>query len=210
MNSTRKIDVIIKLFLMLLVVQMTSQNNPFQVGVVGLTHSHVHWIFNAEKTGQLDVVGIVEPNKELALRYEELYRFSMNKVYDSMEEMINATQPAAVCAFGSIDEHLEVVQKAAPLGIHVMVEKPLALNFEDAKKMEALALKHNIHLLTNYETTWYPSNHRAKLLLDTNKIGDLRKVIIRDGHKGPKKIGVDPEFLEWLVDPKKKWRGCHY
>lgn len=45
------------------------------------------------------------------------------------------------------------------------------------------------------------TNEEAKNLLDKGTIGDFRKVIIRDGHKGPKKIGVNPEFLEWLTDP---------
>jgi predicted dehydrogenase len=83
-----------------------------------------------------------------------------------------------------------------------MVEKPLAVNLAHAKKMEALAVKHKIHLLTNYETTWYPTNHKAYELLKKDRtIGDVRKVIVRDGHKGPKKIGVNGEFLEWLTDP---------
>ncbi len=59
-----------------------------------------------------------------------------------------------------------------------------------------------IHLLTNYETTWYPTNHKAfELIKQDTIIGALRKVVVRDGHKGPKKIGVDSEFLEWLTDP---------
>jgi len=77
----------------------------------------------------------------------------------------------------------------------------LAVSLEHAQKMEKLAKENNIHLLTNYETTWYPSNHKAYDLLKSGAIGDLRKVIVRDGHKGPKKIGVEAEFLEWLTDP---------
>ena len=53
---------------------------------------------------------------------------------------------------------MAVVAAAAPLGIAVMVEKPLATTVKDAEKMVQLAKKHHIHLLTNYETTWYPSN----------------------------------------------------
>ena len=32
-------------------------------------------------------------------------------------------------------------------------------------------------------------------------IGDLRKVVIHDGHPGPIEIGCNIEFLEWLTDP---------
>ena len=185
-----------------------SQDEPLKIGVVGLTHTHVHWILGAQDNKNIKIVGIVETNKDLAKRYLDQYGLSMDLVYDTMEDMINATHPEAVTAFGTIFEHLKVVETCAPKGIHVMVEKPLAVSLEHANKMKALAEKYNIHLLTNYETTWYPTNHRAKALLDEGVIGDVRKVVVRDGHRGPKKIGVNSEFLEWLTDPVQNGGGA--
>ena len=181
---------------------VNAQNEPLSVGVVGLTHTHVHWIFGSEPRGEIEIVGIVEPNRELAQRYADQYGFSMDKVYATMEEMLDETNPEAVTAFGSIYEHLEVVEKAAPRGIHVMVEKPMAVNMEHARKMVTLAEDHGIHLLTNYETTWYPTTHSAyQLVKNDSAIGSIRKIMVNDGHKGPKKIGINSEFLDWLTDP---------
>ena len=188
-------------FILMFSTSMFSQEEPLKIGVAGLTHTHVHWILGRENIGDIKIVGIAEPNRDLARRYAEQHGFSMDLVYNSLEEMIAASNPEAVTAFGTIYDHLEVVQTCAPKGIHVMVEKPLAVSMEHAQKMKALAQKNNIHLLTNYETTWYPTNHTAKQLLDEGKIGDLRKIIVRDGHRGPKKIGVNKEFLDWLTDP---------
>ena len=185
-----------------------SQDEPLKIGIVGLTHTHVHWILGSKDAKDFKIVGIVETNKDLAKRYLDQYGLSMDLVYDSMEAMINATQPEAVTAFGTIFEHLEVVETCAPKGIHVMVEKPLAVSLEHAKKMKTLAEKYNIHLLTNYETTWYPTNHRAKELLNEGAIGDVRKVVVRDGHRGPKKIGINSEFLDWLTDPVQNGGGA--
>jgi predicted dehydrogenase len=194
-----------KLLLLIIIVftgtSVTAQNEPLRIGVAGLTHSHVNWILGREDRGDIKVVGIAEPNKELAQRYSRQHGFSMSLVYNSLEEMISETQPDAVTAFGSIYDHLEVVETCAPLGIHVMVEKPLAVSLEHAERMAYLAKKHGIQLLTNYETNWYPTNHRAYELLKEGAVGDLRKVIVNDGHRGPKKIGVNSEFLEWLTDP---------
>ncbi|MFV8374066.1 Gfo/Idh/MocA family protein [Flavobacterium sp. LB1P71] len=185
-----------------------AQKKPLKVGIIGLTHTHVHGILGRENLGDIQIVGIVEPNRGLAQRYSKEHKFPMSIVFNTMEEMIDKTHPEAVTAFGSIYQHLEVVEACAPKGIHVMVEKPLAVSMEHAKKMEMLAKKHNIHLLTNYETTWYPSNYKAYDLLKKDNVGDLRKVIIRDGHKGPKKIGVNSEFLEWLTDPVQNGGGA--
>lgn len=185
-----------------------AQTTLLKVGVIGLTHTHVHWILGRENIGDIEIVGIVESNRELAQRYADQHGYSMNIVFNTMAEMIAAKKPEAVTAFGTIYEHLEVVEFCAPKGIHVMVEKPLAVSMEHANKMAALAKTHNIHLLTNYETTWYPSNHKLKELLDQGKIGDMRKVIVNDGHKGPKKIGVNSEFLDWLTDPVQNGGGA--
>lgn len=196
------------IFILLMPLNVLAQSEPIEIGVVGLTHGHVHWILGREDRGDIRIVGIVESNRELAERYSKQHGFPMSIVFNTIEEMITATQPQAVTAFGTIYDHLKIVEACAPLGIHVMVEKPLAVSLDHAKKMEELANKHNIHLLTNYETTWYPSNHKAYEILKSGSIGDIRKVVIRDGHRGPKKIGVNDEFLEWLIDPVQNGGGA--
>ena len=177
------------LILILSINSSIAQDSALKLGVSGLTHGHVGWILSRDSQTDIKMVGIVEPNKQLAQRLSNEFGFSMDMVFDTMDEMIKKVKPDAVAAFGN------------PKGIHVMVEKPLATNLEDAKKIEALAKKYKIHVLTNYETSWYETNVKANDLLEKGTIGDLRKVIIRDGHKGPKKIGVSDEFLEWLSDP---------
>ena len=179
-----------------------ASNQPLRVGVAGLSHSHVHWILGRPDKGDVMIVGIYEPNRELAERYAKQHGFSMELVYDNLEKMLDAVKPEAVTAFGPIFEHLQVVQACAPRGIHVMVEKPLAVSMKHAQEMENLARKHKIHLLTNYETTWYGSNHAAYDLVHREQaIGEIRKVVVHDGHQGPQEIGVNKEFLDWLTDP---------
>ena len=38
-------------------------------------------------------------------------------------------------------------------------------------------------------------------MISEGALGELRKIIVYDGHKGPKEINVNSEFLEWLTDP---------
>jgi len=190
-------------FILILSVQVClfAQEKPLRVGIASLTHTHVNGILGREDRGDIEIVGIAEPDRALAQRYADRYHFSMDLVYPTLEEMIDATNPEAVTAFGTIYDHLKVVEACAPKAIHVMVEKPLAVNLDHAIKMKALAQKHHIHLLTNYETTWYPTNHKAYELLKEGQVGELRKVVVRDGHKGPKLLGISSEFLDWLQDP---------
>lgn len=181
---------------------LPAQDNPLKIAVIGLTHTHVHWIFESEKRGDIEIIGIVEPNRELAERYARQHGFSPGRIYPGTAALLAEQKPEAVAAFGTIYDHLGVVETFAPLGIHVMVEKPLAVSLDHARRMADLAREHGIQLLTNYETTWYPTNHRAfELAKAEDAIGPIRKVVVRDGHKGPKQIGINSEFLEWLTDP---------
>jgi len=190
-----------------------SARKPVRVGVVGLVHTHVHGIFRKayKEAGQTDIeiVGIAEPDRQLAERYAKQYGFPMSLVYPTIEAMLDAAKPETVTDFGKIINHLKTVQIAAPRGIHVMVEKPLAVSLDHARQMEKLVEKHKIQLLTNYETTWYGSNHRTYAMVFGDKaIGDVRKMVIHDGHQGPKEIGVTPEFLSWLTDPVENGAGA--
>lgn len=185
-----------------------SQSVPLKIGVAGLHHGHVGWVMEANKRPDLEIVGIAEPNRELAERYAKQHGISMDIVFDTVEEMVEKTKPEAVTGFGATFHHLEIVRVCAPKGIHVMVEKPLAVSLEHATEMAKLAEKYKIHLLTNYETSWYSSNEKAFELLHSGQIGEVRKIVVRDGHRGPKQIGVGPEFLEWLTDPELNGAGA--
>ncbi|MFO7258743.1 MAG: Gfo/Idh/MocA family oxidoreductase [Bacteroidota bacterium] len=194
--------------LFLCVTTLTSFSQPLRLGIAGLTHGHVGWAFESAKKGDIEIVGIAEPDRAVAQRYATQYGFPKSKIYSSLHEMLEATRPTAVAAFGSILAHRDVVRACAPRGIHVMVEKPLAISADHASEMVRLAQQYGIVLMTNYETTWYPTNHLAFQWIKDNKIGTIRKIVVHDGHEGPKEIGVQEEFLAWLTDPEQNGGGA--
>ena len=175
---------------------------PIRLAVAGMTHGHISFILGRPDKGDFELVGVFDTNQELTQRLSERYKFSPDLIYHDLEQMLDKVKPEAVVAFGSIYDHLAVVEACAPRGIHVMVEKPLAVNMKHAKRMAELAEKHHIFLLTDYETSWYPTTAKSlKMVNDENFVGKLRKVVIHDGHEGPKEIGCDKVFLDWLTDP---------
>jgi len=191
-----------------LVVQALAQE-PVRIGIDGLTHDHVSGILNAMSRNDMLIVGIAESNKELAQRLSRRYGFDMSIVFNTVEEMVEKTKPEGVLAFNSIYEHLRTVEACAPRGIHVMVEKPLAVSVAHAERIARLSRQYHILVLTNYETTWYPTHYKAfEMAVSNHEIGEIRKVLICDGHQGPKEIGCSAEFLAWLTDPKLNGGGA--
>ncbi len=209
----KKVVFVLGLIVLTICQVMAQQNSqrprPLRVGVVGLVHDHVHWILGRENRGDIEIVGIAEANRDLAEKYSKRHGYSMNLVYPTMNEMVEKTKPDAVLAFNTIKDHVKVVEFCAPRGIHIMVEKPLAVSVADADIMIGLAKMHNIYLLTNYETTWYGSNALAYQFVEKDQmVGDIRKIVFNTGHSGPVEIGCSREFLEWLTDPALNGAGA--
>ena len=180
-----------------------------KVGVAGLTHDHVHNIMNQFKRGEVIIAGIAESDQQLVQRYKQRYQLPDSLFYTSLSAMLEHIHPDAVLAYNAISEHLGVVELCAPKHISVMVEKPLATTVKDADRIATLATQYHIHVLTNYETTWYNTNQQINDMVNTDHtIGDIRKMIVHDGHQGPKEIGCSRDFLGWLTDPVKNGGGA--
>jgi predicted dehydrogenase len=185
------------------------QAQPIRLAVAGISHGHNAWILGRKNDAAVQLVGIYETNKELVKKMMDKFYLDPALFYDDMNTMLEKVKPEGVLGFGTTLQHLGVVEACAPKGIHVMVEKPMATTVADAEKMVALARKHGILLLTNFETSWYPTTDKSFVLTrDTAFMGPIRKVVVHDGHEGPKETGVSKEFFEWLTDPVQNGGGA--
>lgn len=186
-----------------------SEPRPFRVAIAGLTHGHVAgFLSSAAKRTDIQIVGIAEPDQQLAHRYADHYKLDSRLLYTDLDQMLAAVKPQAVLAYTDTREHRRVVEIAARHHIPVMMEKPLAVSVDDALAIQRDADAAHIPVLVNYETTWYPSNATVYKLVQDGALGDIRKVVIHDGHNGPREIGVPPEFLDWLTDPARNGAGA--
>jgi glucose-fructose oxidoreductase len=184
---------------------------PLRVAIAGLEHGHVAGFLNQlPRHSDVKLVGISESDPELSAKYEQKYQLAHDLFFSSTESLIDAVHPDALLVYTPISEHRRVIETAAEHGVSVMVEKPLTISLEDALHIQKIARERHIHVLVNYETTWYASNKAAYDELEGDHLGALRRVVVHDGHQGPKEIGVQPEFLAWLRDPARNGAGAMY
>jgi predicted dehydrogenase len=190
------------LFCVFVLSTQAQEKTPVRIAVIGLSHDHALGFLPRLK-GRTDVVlaGIVETNSDLITRYSNRFHLDRNLFYPSISALLAKTNVQAVAAFGSVFDHRQVVEECAPRHIDVMMEKPLAVNMKHARAIEAAARKGGIQIIVNYETTWYPGNQAAYDIAKRGDIGDVRKIVVHDGHSGPKEIGCSTNFLNWLTDP---------
>lgn len=173
-----------------------------RIGIAGMRHGHVNGFLNRGALSALEIVGIHETDPVVIKKYRDRYDLEPDLFVSDLEAFLEKEKPVAVWAFTSTYDHLPVVQACAPRGIHVVVEKPLAVDLDHAREMARLARKHETLVLTNLETSWFPSLHEAYRLAVTEKqLGSITKIVSHFGHPGPVENGVPPEFQVWLTDP---------
>ncbi len=182
---------------------------PIRVAIVGLVHGHAHGLLRMmPENKNVKLVAIVEPQEALTTAYVKQYHLEAVPLYKDLEAMLMEQKPDAVLVYTMIVDHRKVIEAAAKHGISSMVEKPLSTTLEDAIAIRKAAREHHVQVLVNYETTWYGSNREVYDEAKQGKLGDLKRIVVHDGHQGPKEIGVGPEWLPWLTDPVQNGAGA--
>lgn len=210
-HSLRILSIFSMGFLMLANLARAEQAKPLKVVIVGLEHGHVEgFLGQIKKHSDVQLVGIADADTSLWNKYSAKFSLPSTLFYKSEANMIERTRPDAVLVYTSIAEHRHAIEIAAQYGVSSMVEKPLTISLEDALAIRQVARHYKVHVLVNYETTWYRSNRAAYEEVRDRRIGEIRRVVVHDGHQGPKEIGVQPEFLNWLTDPEQNGAGALY
>jgi predicted dehydrogenase len=187
---------------------------PFRLGIVGMVHDHIneatYGLPSSLHRDDIHLVGIAESNKTIVQFYQTKYNLTNVHVFNTVEELLDVGKPTAVQVFTDIVSHESVTLACAQRGVHVMVEKPLAVNVSQAQNMERAAKEYGIELFVNYITTWYPSTHYMYNTFrnEPSTFGPLRKATFRTGHFGTKEIGCNPWMVEMDMDPTRSGGGA--
>src|SRR3954447_921560 len=124
--------------------QTNSPSEPLRVGIVGLVHGHAGGFLGggalvpagaALHRPDIKVVGVAEPERALFDRYAKRLGLEESIYFSNLDEMISRTHPQAVLVFTNTFDHTAVVKQCATRGVHVMMEKPLAISYRDALEM---------------------------------------------------------------------------
>jgi predicted dehydrogenase len=194
----------------------SGDKGPLRVVIAGLVHGHADgFLSHAVKRTDIQIVGVQEPDRALFDQYAKKFGLDANLYHADLDEMLNATKPEAVLVYTNTFEHRKVVEICAKRStgakpLTVMMEKPLATTAEDARAIAKVSEASKIIVLVNYFTTWEPNRRAAYEVAKSGELGNIWKIVAHDGHGGPKEIGVGPEFLGWLTDPKLNGGGALY
>src|SRR5882724_1780784 len=109
--------------------QTATKTGPLRVAIAGMVHGHVEGFFQRSlHRSDIQIVGISEPNTQVAARYTAQFNLDHSLIFTDLEDMLQKTHPQAVLAYTNTYDPRKVVEICARHGIHVMMEKPLAVS----------------------------------------------------------------------------------
>jgi predicted dehydrogenase len=113
------------------------------------------------------------------------------EAFHDYRKMLDTTRPQAVIICGPFEHHASMSIDAISRGIHVLVEKPAALTFEDLDRLRRAHQEHpDIHLASMMASRYSPGFFTAWKLIRDGAIGDVRLLNARKSYK----LGSRPDF----------------
>ncbi|MDI9470521.1 MAG: Gfo/Idh/MocA family oxidoreductase [Bacillota bacterium] len=187
----------------------------WNVGIIGYAHSHIHSnALDFHRCGErvrfvagADVRPLVEPtNRSAGTRYGVMEAtnaaIGLTNLYDDYHEMLERERFDIILCCAENAFHADVCEAVLSRGIHVVVEKPLAVTMEQAARIARAAQAGGAEVFVNWPSTWWNSVREAQRLVAAGAIGPLYKMTYRNRDSlGPLSYGqvMTPEEMgqEW-------------
>lgn len=167
------------------------------IGIVGYDHVHImRYVPTLLKRPDVKIAKIAGINRNIQFAQKDArdigcpYYADLDGFFDNLDAIYIGTDPT---------EHVKVINIAAENGVHVLCDKPIATNLEDADRIIAAARKNGIKLMVPFNPRFQLPIMKAKEMIDNNEIGDLKFINAVKYGKSPKNIiGFD---TSWFFNP---------
>jgi UDP-N-acetylglucosamine 3-dehydrogenase len=151
------------------------------VGSMGRNHARVYW-----ELPTADLVGVADTNKEnadsIATRYS-------TKAYSDYRKMLDEQHPEAVTIAVPTSSHLEIALEVIQRGINLLIEKPIAVNIEEGKRIISAAEKANVKLTVGHIERFNPAVIALKEHLAAKELGHVFQVNVN--RQGPLPVRIN-------------------
>ena len=131
------------------------------------------WLDDAKKVEDLEIVGLVDINEAAAKARKEEFGLADAAVGTDLEQMLDSAKPDAVFDCTVPEAHIKVTLAAFERGCHVLGEKPLADNMENARKMVEAAQKAGLTYAVIQNRRYNPNICAYRDFIASGRIGDM-------------------------------------
>ncbi|WP_226782493.1 Gfo/Idh/MocA family protein [Oceaniglobus trochenteri] len=172
--------------------------------IAGINFDHMHMgdlLRCVHDHPDAEIAAIYDPDPARMANAIETFGIPEDRVFTDLDECMKTAKPDVAILCAATADHADYVERLAPHGVHVMVEKPFAGSVEDARRMMKAMEGTGKQMAINWPLAWVESHVTAKRLIDEGTIGELTEVHFYDGNRGPlyhlaDKVEVTPEEVE--------------
>jgi predicted dehydrogenase/nucleoside-diphosphate-sugar epimerase len=169
-----------------------------KIGIVGCGLNSDYHINFARSYPGIEIAGIVDRDEKKAKDCAQKY--NIQGVFGSITELVERSNPDVIHIVTPPKTHYALAKEAIALKRHVLVEKPLALNLQEAQELYDLADHHNVKLCTMHNHFFDPCMAGVH---DRVKQGDFGKIINVESYYG---LNTQiPAFREYPVPNVLPW-----
>lgn len=144
---------------------------PLRIGMVGMGNAGLAFIPSIQRHADCKLAALVEPGESIRLAAEARHGVPG---YASLEQMIAGTRLDAVCIASPTEFHTGQALQAVAAGLHVLVEKPMAISLEDARTMVSAAEARGVTLLVGHSHSYDMPIRRMREVIASGRLGAVR------------------------------------
>lgn len=171
--------------------------------VAGICFEHMHMGDNLRMVFEhpnAEIVGICDVDPSRMRDAIAKFGIPADRVFTDHKACLDQCAPDLVILCPSTANHATWVERVAPWGIPILLEKPFAASLSESDRILVAMRESGQPLAINWPLRWYPAHVTAKRLVDEGRIGAVREVHYYDGNRGPlhhlaDKVETDPAFV---------------
>jgi predicted dehydrogenase len=172
--------------------------------VVGISFDHMHMGDLLRQVAQhpdAEIAGIFDPDPARMTAAIGNFAIPADRVFTDLETCLAKANADLAIICSKTADHASIVERIAPHGLHILVEKPFAASVSDARRMMDAMAESGRRLAINWPSAWSPCHNTAKRLIEEGTIGDVIEVHYCGGNRGPlfhlaDKVEVSSEEVE--------------
>jgi predicted dehydrogenase len=154
-----------------------------KVGIIGSQFvSHIQAI-SLKRCAEAELVAVASPTPGNAQRFASKHGIPHH--FTDYRKLLAMPEVDIIVVGTPNDTHCQITLDAAAAGKHVLMEKPLCLNFREADRMIDACRKAKVKLMYAEELCFSPKYVRLKQLLDSGALGEPTLIKQSEKHDGP-------------------------
>jgi predicted dehydrogenase len=151
------------------------QNKMIRFAVVGQGHFAQSAVLPAfDAADNCELVALFSDDATKLDELKETYEVDHALGYEQYDEFLRSGAVDAVYIALPNDMHCDYTVRAAAAGVHVLCEKPMAVNSEECERMIAACEQAGVKLMIAYRLHFEEANMSAVELLTSGKLGEPR------------------------------------